>query len=608
MMNKGNIEESSTGSSASDKGDCFKETKGLPTEYDVHAQEDDGKAEEDATGCDDGQEPGSLKKAPDEATSYRKRWTEMYQRLVAFRQKHGHCMVPNRYDEDTQLGYWVSTQRRQYRILSTAGADSVPLSAERVKALEDIGFEWSAVPASHKSWDGRFAELVSFVQQFGHAQVPMGYEDNPRLATWVSTQRQEYKLLKQGRSSRLTEAKIKKLESVGFVWEAQRGRRKVRSSTEEDSKSGVASPTEGAACRQQGPESPTQTETLPNASTAPFQVQANFQHGLVHSSRMPSLSGEASVRSPASAVPEAAVSMDRIRSLIARRASPTSMSIAQGIRDPQGLASSRASLLRAASATAREPSPSSLPSTAFIDPNLLRRVNERGIPLENLAFPLRSSLTASTNLASNPLEDFLVQRRSNMQPQVSLFQPQAPQGIAHNQELVIRLAEARIAQQQRQQQLEALVNRQNLASSSTGFPSQFQRSLGLDSQAPSWQRLSTSAGAPVLPTNDPFSSILAQHHQRQEQFQYQDPLSLQALAQPGLSLDDLRLAQLRSARELDYIGNLRQHLGDTNAGQAVARAGSTEDADDGDYTDERRESRKRSPEDFNDSLARKRRR
>ena len=108
--------------------------------------------------------------------------------------------VPNRYDEDTQLGYWgecrrterqpdlgialvdltffytslpaaplaaplalVSTQRRQYRILSTAGADAVPLSMERVKKLEDIGFEWSAVPASHKSWDGRYAELVAFV-------------------------------------------------------------------------------------------------------------------------------------------------------------------------------------------------------------------------------------------------------------------------------------------------------------------------------------------------------------------------------------------------------------------------------------------------------------
>lgn len=47
-------------------------------------------------------------------------------------------------------------------------------------------------------------------------------------ATWVSTQRQEYKLLKQARSSRLTEAKKKKLDDVGFVWEAQRGRRKIK--------------------------------------------------------------------------------------------------------------------------------------------------------------------------------------------------------------------------------------------------------------------------------------------------------------------------------------------------------------------------------------------
>lgn len=57
----------------------------------------------------------------------------------------------------------VSTQRRQRRLLATGGTDAVPLSAERAKKLEDIGFEWSAVPSSHKSWDGRYAELCDFV-------------------------------------------------------------------------------------------------------------------------------------------------------------------------------------------------------------------------------------------------------------------------------------------------------------------------------------------------------------------------------------------------------------------------------------------------------------
>jgi len=57
----------------------------------------------------------------------------------------------------------------------------------------------------------------------GHAQVPIGYKKNVKLANWVSTQRQEAKLGSKGRSSRLNQERIDLLNSVGFVWEAQRG-------------------------------------------------------------------------------------------------------------------------------------------------------------------------------------------------------------------------------------------------------------------------------------------------------------------------------------------------------------------------------------------------
>merc|ERR1712151_714526 len=45
-----------------------------------------------------------------------------------------------------------------------------------------------------------------------------------QLSNWVSTQRQEYKLLKRGkRSSTLNDERIKLLNCIGFVWVAQRG-------------------------------------------------------------------------------------------------------------------------------------------------------------------------------------------------------------------------------------------------------------------------------------------------------------------------------------------------------------------------------------------------
>ena len=36
------------------------------------------------------------------------KWDGMYQRLIKFKEKYGHCLVPNRYPDDPQLGAWVS--------------------------------------------------------------------------------------------------------------------------------------------------------------------------------------------------------------------------------------------------------------------------------------------------------------------------------------------------------------------------------------------------------------------------------------------------------------------------------------------------------------------
>jgi Helicase associated domain len=46
-------------------------------------------------------------------------------------------------------------------------------------------------------------------------------QENIKLANWVSTQRQEAKLMREGRSTRLSEKKIDKLNAIGFVWVAR---------------------------------------------------------------------------------------------------------------------------------------------------------------------------------------------------------------------------------------------------------------------------------------------------------------------------------------------------------------------------------------------------
>jgi len=64
-------------------------------------------------------------------------WEAMFQALVAFKGKQGHCNVPFRWSENPELGTWVSYQRQTFR--------KGKLSEERVARLEALGFEWGRI-------------------------------------------------------------------------------------------------------------------------------------------------------------------------------------------------------------------------------------------------------------------------------------------------------------------------------------------------------------------------------------------------------------------------------------------------------------------------------
>ena len=59
-------------------------------------------------------------------------WTTRYNDLVAFKEEHGHCFVPQNYKEKRNLGRWVNYTRNRGK--------SGKLSNERVAMLEEIGF------------------------------------------------------------------------------------------------------------------------------------------------------------------------------------------------------------------------------------------------------------------------------------------------------------------------------------------------------------------------------------------------------------------------------------------------------------------------------------
>jgi hypothetical protein len=60
------------------------------------------------------------------------RFEQMSAELVAYKEEHGHCVVPRRWPENQQMANWVSTLR----------AKRSKLPKDQIKRLDEIGFVW----------------------------------------------------------------------------------------------------------------------------------------------------------------------------------------------------------------------------------------------------------------------------------------------------------------------------------------------------------------------------------------------------------------------------------------------------------------------------------
>ncbi len=86
------------------------------------------------------------------------------------------------------------------------------LEVEKLKAFEEIGFEFPKPMENKKSWDERFDELLEYKDKHGNCHVPVRFKENQQLATWVRTQRRYYK------ERTIATDKKNKLENIGFIW------------------------------------------------------------------------------------------------------------------------------------------------------------------------------------------------------------------------------------------------------------------------------------------------------------------------------------------------------------------------------------------------------
>lgn len=131
-------------------------------------------------------------------------WNRVYMLLCKYKEEHGHLKIPtDTVIEGVKLGVRAHSLRKRHK----EGA----LSLDKIKKLEVIGFDFD--PHSDK-WNRNYDLLCKYKSIHGHCNVPKGYiYRGVATGTWCNTQRQQYK---QGK---LSQERIAKLESIGFVWD-----------------------------------------------------------------------------------------------------------------------------------------------------------------------------------------------------------------------------------------------------------------------------------------------------------------------------------------------------------------------------------------------------
>lgn len=152
-------------------------------------------------------------------------WQERYDLALAYKTEHGDLEIPSVYKtaDGVWLGSWVSRQRQ------TLNSGSSALSSERRKLLRILfkGERRPSDPAAdhgtvrEANWERNFRSAARYARKYKHLLVPASYVDSDgvRLGVWISNLRAARK--NRPDSYQVTPAHIKKLNSIGMVWDAR---------------------------------------------------------------------------------------------------------------------------------------------------------------------------------------------------------------------------------------------------------------------------------------------------------------------------------------------------------------------------------------------------
>ena len=152
-------------------------------------------------------------------------WQERYDLALAYKTAHGDLEIPSVYKtaDGVWLGSWVNRQRQ------TLNSGSSALSSERRKLLRTLfkGERRPSDPAAdhgtvrEANWERNFRSAARYARKYKHLLVPASYVDSDgvRLGVWISNLRAARK--NRPDSYEVTPAHVKKLNSIGMVWDAR---------------------------------------------------------------------------------------------------------------------------------------------------------------------------------------------------------------------------------------------------------------------------------------------------------------------------------------------------------------------------------------------------
>lgn len=193
--------------------------------HEEYQDDDDEEEDDDDEGTDHLPYPSCSSAS---GSSSRTPWSAKIALLKKFKMEHSHCRVPQRSDAYPQLAQFTKKMRELYRLYQQGQYKGKMLTAERIRELEELGFEWEVRKVKNKSFEERIRDLAGFKEKYGHCNVPRVFKEDVSLGRWCHVMRCSYRQIKENQKPmyKLQPEEIQRLEDMGFRWRVRPPRKR----------------------------------------------------------------------------------------------------------------------------------------------------------------------------------------------------------------------------------------------------------------------------------------------------------------------------------------------------------------------------------------------